>query len=53
MLEIASGTGEHAVYFAAALPSLIWQPTELDLVAVRSIAAHHATARLPNVRPAL
>lgn len=53
VLEIASGSGEHAVYFAAALPSLLWQPTDLDPVALRSIAAHRVTARLPNVRPPL
>jgi SAM-dependent methyltransferase len=53
VLEIASGSGEHAVYFAAALPSLTWQPTDLDPVALRSIAAHRAAARLPNVRPPL
>jgi SAM-dependent methyltransferase len=53
VLEIASGSGEHAIYFAAALPSLIWQPTDLDQLALRSIAAHRATARLPNVRPPL
>ncbi|GJL75042.1 DUF938 domain-containing protein [Nitrosomonas sp.] len=29
VLEIGSGTGQHAVYFAAALPHLQWQPTEL------------------------
>ena len=53
VLEIASGSGEHAVYFAAALPSLLWQPTDLEQVAMRSIAAHRAAARLPNVRPPL
>jgi SAM-dependent methyltransferase len=53
VLEIASGSGEHVIYFAAALPSLTWQPTDLDPVALRSIAAHRAAARLPNVRPAL
>jgi SAM-dependent methyltransferase len=53
VLEIASGSGEHTVYFAAALPSLLWQPTDLDQVALRSIAAHRAVARLPNVRPPL
>jgi cyclopropane fatty-acyl-phospholipid synthase-like methyltransferase len=29
VLEIGSGTGQHAVYFAAALPQLAWQPSEL------------------------
>lgn len=29
VLEIGSGTGQHACYFAAALPNVIWQPTEL------------------------
>jgi SAM-dependent methyltransferase len=28
VLEIGSGTGQHAVHFAAALPDLIWHPTE-------------------------
>lgn len=30
VLEIGSGTGQHAVHFAAHLPHLIWQPTELE-----------------------
>src|ERR1041385_5362827 len=30
VIEIASGTGEHAVHFATALPGLTWQPTERD-----------------------
>ena len=29
VLEIGSGTGQHAVYFAPALPQLVWQPSEL------------------------
>ena len=49
VLEIASGTGEHAVHFAAALPGLTWQPTDRDAVALRSIAARRALAKLPNI----
>jgi len=53
VLEIASGTGEHAVHFAAALPQLTWQPTDRDGDARASIAAHRAAAGLPNVLPVL
>jgi hypothetical protein len=49
VLEIASGTGEHAVHFAAALPHLMWQPTDLDPSALRSIAAYRRAAQLPNL----
>src|SRR5687768_8805451 len=49
VLEIASGTGEHAVHFAAALPDLTWQSTDLDSDALRSIAAHRKSARLRNL----
>jgi SAM-dependent methyltransferase len=49
VLEIASGTGEHAVHFAAALPYLTWQPTDREEQALRSIAAHWAAAGLPNL----
>jgi len=52
VLEIGSGTGQHAVYFAAALPHLVWQTADLP--------AHHAGMRmwldeaaLPNVLPPL
>jgi SAM-dependent methyltransferase len=53
VLEIASGTGEHAVHFAAGLPELMWQPTDRDADALRSIAAHRISARLPNLLPPL
>jgi hypothetical protein len=53
VLEIASGTDEHAVYFAAALPHLTWQPSDQDEQALRSIAAHWAVTRLPNLLASL
>lgn len=51
-LEIASGTGQHVVQFARALPDLIWQPTEIDAARRASIDAYAAEAALPNLRPA-
>ncbi len=53
VLEIASGTGEHAVHFAVGLPDLTWQPSDPDPAARASIAAHAACAALPNLRPPL
>ena len=50
VLEIASGTGEHAAYFAAQLPTLIWQPSDVDPEALTSIEAHRAAANAPNLR---
>jgi SAM-dependent methyltransferase len=50
VLEIASGSGEQAVYFAANLPALSWQPTDVDAKALASIAAHRAAAAdAPNL----
>jgi SAM-dependent methyltransferase len=48
-LEIASGTGQHIVHFARALPALRWQPSEIDPELRRSIAAWIAAERLINV----
>jgi len=53
VLEIASGTGEHAVLFAGALPGLDWQPSDADPEARASIAAWSAHAGLPNLRAPL
>jgi SAM-dependent methyltransferase len=53
VLEIASGSGEHAVHFASALSHLVWQPTDPDDEARRIIAAHAARAQLPNLLPPL
>jgi SAM-dependent methyltransferase len=53
ILEIASGTGEHAVHFARGLPGVIWQPSDPDPESLASIAAHRAAAKLPNLLPPL
>jgi SAM-dependent methyltransferase len=49
VLEVASGTGQHAAYFAGALRPLIWQPTDRDPDAVASIAAYRAEVDLDNL----
>ena len=49
VLEIASGTGEHAVHFARALPGLRFQPTDPDPDSVASIAEWRAETGLENL----
>lgn len=51
VLEVASGSGEHAAYFAAALPGLDWQPSDPDPAALASIEAWRSEAKLPNLHP--
>ncbi len=51
LLEIASGTGQHAAFGAAALPGWQWLPTDANPRALSSIKAW--CEGLPNVRPAL
>lgn len=53
VLEIASGTGEHAIFFAERFPSLEWQPSDIDLNALGSIAAWCEESGLPNLRAPL
>ena len=53
VLEVASGTGQHVCAFAAAFPSLLWQPTDPSDVARESIAAWTAHERVTNVLPPL
>ena len=50
ILEIGSGTGQHAVYFARRLPHLSWQPSDLPENHA-SINAWRDEAGLENVRP--
>jgi SAM-dependent methyltransferase len=53
VLEVASGTGQHAVHFASALAPLQWQPTDPDPAARESIEAWRTEAALPNLLPPL
>jgi hypothetical protein len=50
-LEIASGTGQHTVWFAAALPRWTWQPSDFDSEALPGIAERIAQSQLGNVLP--
>ena len=49
VLEIGSGTGQHAVHFAAKLPHLTWQPSELP-ASQEAIRSWVEEARLPNLK---
>jgi len=53
VLEVASGSGEHAVHFAAAFPHLDWQPSDPDPAGRTSIAAYRAESRFANIAPPL
>ncbi len=53
VLEVASGSGEHVVHLAAALPGLVFQPSDRDPAALASIDAWVRDAGLTNIRPAL
>ncbi|MEM1052905.1 MAG: DUF938 domain-containing protein [Pseudomonadota bacterium] len=50
VLEVASGSGEHAVYFAQAFPQLIWQPSDMEGDALDSIRAYTHEYKGKNIR---
>ena len=51
VLEIASGTGEHAVFMAQSFPQLVWQPSDCDAESLASIAEWRDEMGLANLRP--
>jgi len=53
VLEIASGTGQHAEHFARAFPALTWQPSDPDVEALATLAERVRRAALPNLRAPL
>ena len=53
VLEVASGSGEHIVHFAATFPALDWQPSDPDPAGLVSIAAWCGEAGLAKIAPPL
>ncbi len=53
VLEVASGSGEHALAFARSFPHLRWQPSDPDPAAWASIATWLGEEPLPNLLPPL
>jgi hypothetical protein len=53
VLEVASGTGQHIVEFARAIPGIVWWPSDCDPRLLESIEGWRREANLANLRPAI
>lgn len=53
VLEVASGSGEHAVFMARRFPALEWQPSDVETDALASVDAWAAESSLAHLRPAI
>lgn len=53
ILEVASGTGEHSLFFARRFPDIEWQPSDVDASALSSIDAYSTEGGVSNIRPAV
>ena len=53
ILEIASGTGQHVLHFAAALPELTWQPSDADPEMRKLISANVGAVNPGNINTVL
>ncbi|RXG62192.1 UPF0585 protein C16orf13-like protein [Armadillidium vulgare] len=50
VLEVGSGTGQHAVYFCKEIQKLLWQPSEIHHRNIDSIKAYLEESKLPNLK---
>ena len=53
LLEIASGTGEHAAFMAPRMPGIEWQPSDTRAAALADIDAHARDSGCARIRPAI
>lgn len=52
LVEVASGTGEHAAHMAPKLPNHVWQPTDIEDHHLQSIDGWRLHVETPNILPA-
>ena len=51
VLEIAAGSGEHALHFAPRFPHLAWQPSDISGLALAAIESRRQAANIASLRP--